>query len=403
MTRVALMICLLISSLSRPACAQVVELSEYSPFQWQIVSAADLRWIRESSGLPRTSFESARELIEGTRGQSRLLRLRVERRAEMFEQGTDGTPMPKAEVRRAEEQTRREYFESRLRLERELLADLQLVFGSDNEEAWRGFLRQRAIRGAWSEWNIPWPTLDDVLARFKPTPEELTLIADARQRCDEALYRVVEEVLPAGREVERARRTESDDDNAALGPAISRIQSVTRRVRDPIQTAVREIAGLLPPPRGQRWATMYEDAEILVVLQLPQVENDDFVRRILRISTLTEGQKREIREFVRNVDRERVEASRAAASVRISALLGDSSASERDETEADRANDVRRKIRQGLRAKIMAMLTPEQREAYIEGVEPPARSRSGADDIGDDIGDDFGDDESEFGESDADR
>lgn len=269
------------------------------------------------------------------------------------------------------------FCDRREKIERSFLSDLRTASGA-SDEAWRRYLSHRtmfALRlGA-----------DGLGADIEALLRSIPLTSAERAAADLHIRELYESMEKPATELLRLRaiynekvalieRT-GDWENpkvasmyAELEKLSTRRQAEVQRLSELVARGVKVICADLSPENAAEFQRLLDVCKLQSAAQMMRMLDDSVVADLLRISTLSKEQRAAMRAQVRRAQSEGAVQFKPI----IAAYEAWASGKEFDgSADFDNAGERQQKIMRDLREKLMAELTPAQREAFEAGLEPP--------------------------------
>ncbi len=267
------------------------------------------------------------------------------------------------------------FLRAREEVERNYLTELKLLVPDGATRAWDEFLIAR--RGAIPELreSVPWPTVEQVIERSDLDPQQRRLAESALQQYRDDITPAVSGLLTDIGQFRRAgeMRWLFDEPEPDAEAFQARTIAASRRIRDVVDRGVKSACAALPSDVAARLMTTYETERTLRIGRVQRAEQDNTVREVLTVSTITPEQRQRVRALVRRANTDLGRVYREIADQRAECLLGDPQAEERASHLLDAAQKAANAVFRELREKSRAVLTPDQRRAFDDGSEPPLR------------------------------
>lgn len=342
-----------------------------SPF-----SSRDLAQLRTRFSLTQEQASAASDALDNAQYQLALARRRVfvrYERAMEADPKINDTPTGRAVVKPDFER----YLRDRAEIERTYLGELKGILRTDQLGAWDSFISARLLAAVDRDDTIPWPTLDEVLARAALEPKDqqaaMAAMAQARSEIDPA----VSQVLSI-----QGERVRSEEEHWLFGSAEAdddalrkRTREVSRRMGDAVERGVKAAAGELGSEAAARLVAAYDTERILRVSGSRKPSRDSVVRDVLEVSTLSAEQREKVRSHVAAAEVEIARIQKELADVRRLVLLGDDAAQQKLDAIRGAVDEATKPVYRKLRSSVRGVLTDAQRRAFEEGSEPPLVQR----------------------------
>ncbi|GMV26168.1 MAG: hypothetical protein AMXMBFR58_21990 [Phycisphaerae bacterium] len=337
------------------------------------LTALDVLYLTRRAGLSDDQREMALMVLEDCRAnvvaaQRRLSRAQGLAELEAWEIEDAKRPAWQQKTHR---RLRREYFDRVAAIEKDALESLRVIVG--RADVWPGFLRQRRIYAYLSVGSYSGiPPIERIIDGLHLATGQKQAVAVAVDEYLERLDGVVRELLAHHAEYMRAYESEggvSDDQERAFE---SRRVALLGRLVDVVDRGQKQIASLLPDDRVGEFLSRVEVAKAQRLLGAASFHQDEVVRDLLRISTLTPDQRAQMRRIIRQAEEEAARHFRPLIPIYEAAYAGRSSNQESRQDELyEAANKAAAPITAKLRQELLGALNSDQRRAFEEGIEPP--------------------------------
>lgn len=343
---------------------------EHDPF-----GALDLRSFSRRAALNEQQRLSAADILESGRVNLIAAKRRLQRERWLSELEMAGTPQEKWDqaYRDRDRPVLKRYRERCEAIEREYLADLRSL-ASVSDAAWEAYLRDRR-RMAFAVGEI-WgglPDIEAILASLELSAQERAAVQEPLAAFVEQSDAVVRDSLTLIRETRQASETGSGDLSDQQSEAYqSRRRALIGRLIDAVERGQKTISDVLTPQHAAELALQIDVHKAQGVIGIGSAASDEVVSDLLRISSLTAQQRSQMRAMVRATQGQIARNFKALVPMFEANAAGRPTENEnRQEELYSQASSTWEPLLVKLREAMMAALTPAQRSAFEEGIEPP--------------------------------
>lgn len=256
-------------------------------------------------------------------------------------------------------------------IEREFLDDLRGLVGG-GEKPWQQFLRDRRLMAFNHTGWFGIPDLDRLVYSLELSADERRNVAQPLEVYWTELDPIVKDHLAFVYENRKKARINGVDGEDLSEALQARQRGIYTRAIEAFQRGAKTIAAELTVEHAAELGTHIEVHKLSRLMNEDRVLNDDTVSDLMRISTLTTQQKSAMRAMIRKTQAEIAKNFRPLIPVYEAYALGKSyDGDSKQEQLYEQASAASGPLLVKLREALLTALTPDQRDAFNKGEQPP--------------------------------